>query len=121
MEVSLSAANDANDEINIGDMLIRTLRKAYGSKFAEGCHDDEKLRDALSKMDESSRSTLIHDHQQGKVGQICREAGLDRRGPRINYGPPGKLHEASCSEPRVRGSPSRARRGLCAGVSTGAL
>jgi hypothetical protein len=27
-------------EINIGNTLIRTLRKAYGANFAEGCRDD---------------------------------------------------------------------------------
>ena len=41
--------SDPNGEINIGNMLIRTLRKAYGAHFAEGCRDDEKLRDALYK------------------------------------------------------------------------
>ena len=66
--------SDTPGEINIGNTLIRTLRKAYGANFAEGCRDDEKLRDALYKMDEQSRSTLIHDQQQGKVEQICRQA-----------------------------------------------
>lgn len=66
--------SDTTSEINIGDTLIRTLRKAYGAHFADGCRDDERLRDALYKMDEPSRSTLIHDHQKGKVEQICRQA-----------------------------------------------
>ena len=66
--------SDPNGEINIGKTVIRTLRKAYGTHFAEGCRDDEKLRDALYKMDERSRSTLIHDHLLGKVEQICRQA-----------------------------------------------
>ena len=61
-------------EFNLGNTLIRTLRNGYGARFAEGCRDNEKLRDALYKMDEPSRSTLIHDQLLGKVEQICRQA-----------------------------------------------
>ena len=61
-------------EFNLGNTLIRTLRNGYGARFAEGCRDDEKLRDALHKMDEPSRSTLIHDQLLGEVEQICRKA-----------------------------------------------
>jgi len=57
-----------------GNTLIRTLRKTYGKHFAEGCRDDEKLSDVLHGMDEPSLSTLIHDHETGKLEQICREA-----------------------------------------------
>lgn len=65
---------DKNGEIGRkhGNTLIRTLRKTYGPHFAEGCRDDEKLSDVLHKMDESSLSKLIHDHQAGKLEQICR-------------------------------------------------
>ena len=66
--------SDPGGEINIRNTLIRTFRKAYGARFAEGCRDDENLRDALYKMDEPSRSTLIHDQLLGKVEQICRQA-----------------------------------------------
>jgi hypothetical protein len=47
-------------EISIGDALIRTLWKAYGAHFAQGCRDNEKLCDVLHQMDEPSLSTLIH-------------------------------------------------------------
>jgi hypothetical protein len=57
-----------------GDTLIRTLRKTYGSQFAEGCRDGEKLSDVLDKMDEPSMSTLLYDHQQGWLEEICRPA-----------------------------------------------
>ena len=63
-----------NGEIDIGDTKIRTLRKAYGAHFVEGCHDSEKLRDVLHQMDEPSRSTLIHDQLLGKLEEICRQA-----------------------------------------------
>ena len=66
--------SDTNGGTNLGNMPIRALRKAYGAHFAEGCRDAEKLRDALYKMDEQSRSTLIHDQLQGKVAEICRQA-----------------------------------------------
>jgi hypothetical protein len=88
MAIGMTAADNA--EINIGDTSIRTLRKAYGAKFAEGCGDDEKLRNALCQMDEASRSTLVHDQLEGKlewlagsplddIAQIPAEAGDARR------------------------------------------
>src|SRR6266566_2283641 len=33
-----------------GNTLIRTLRKTYGSDFAKGCADDEKLSDILERI-----------------------------------------------------------------------
>ena len=62
--------SDLNGEFNLGNTLIRTLRKGYGARFAEGCRDDEKLRDALCKMDDPSRGTLIHDQLLGKVSRF---------------------------------------------------
>jgi hypothetical protein len=35
-----------------GNTLIRALRKTYGSGFAKGCDDHEKLSDVLHKLDE---------------------------------------------------------------------
>jgi hypothetical protein len=55
-----------------GNTLIRTLRRIYGAHFAEGCRDDEKLRDVLHKMDQPSISKLLHDHERGKLDEICR-------------------------------------------------
>jgi hypothetical protein len=66
--------SDRTGEINVGDTLIRTLRKAYGVHFAEGFGDDEKLRDVLRRLDQSSLSTLVHDNQRGKLDEICRQA-----------------------------------------------
>jgi hypothetical protein len=45
-----------------GNTLVRTLRKIYGSGFASGCGDDEKLSDVLHKFDEPSLSRLLADH-----------------------------------------------------------
>lgn len=57
-----------------GNTLIRTLRRTYGSHFAEGCRDDERLSDVLHKMGEPSISKLLHDHERGKLDEICRHA-----------------------------------------------
>jgi hypothetical protein len=56
-----------------GNTLIRTLRKTYGSDFAKGCADDEKLSDILATLDEQTLSRLIRDHEAGKLEQICRD------------------------------------------------
>lgn len=67
---------DRNGEIGRkhGNTLVGTLRKTYGTSFALGCRDDEKLSDVLSKIDEHSLGGLLRDHQRGKLDQICRQA-----------------------------------------------
>jgi hypothetical protein len=67
---------DKNGEISRkhGDTIIRTLRMTYGPGFAEGCRDDEKLSGVLHKLDETSLSHLIRDHEAGYLNQICRAA-----------------------------------------------
>jgi hypothetical protein len=64
---------DKNGEISRkhGNTRIRTLRKTYGLGFAGGCADDAKLSDVLSKLDETSLSHLIRDHEAGYLEQIC--------------------------------------------------
>ena len=42
-----------------GNTLIGTLRHTYGSHFAQGCGDHEKLSDVLHKLDEPSLRQLI--------------------------------------------------------------
>lgn len=58
----------------VGNTLIGTLRKTYGSQFAEGCRNDERLSDVLYRMDEPSLSTVLHDYQQGWLRGICEVA-----------------------------------------------
>jgi hypothetical protein len=43
-----------------GDTLIGTLRISYGSRFAKGCSDDEKLSEALAKL-EIGRTAFFGD------------------------------------------------------------
>jgi hypothetical protein len=64
---------DKNGEISQkhGNTLIHTLRKTYGPGFAPGFADHAKLRDVLQKLDESSLSHIIRDHDAGKPEQIC--------------------------------------------------
>lgn len=65
---------DMNGEISRkhGNTLIRTLRKTYGFGFAKDCADDEKLSDVLHKLDETSLSHLMRDHDAGYLEQICK-------------------------------------------------
>jgi hypothetical protein len=60
---------DKNGELSKkhGNTLVRTLRKVYGQHFAEACSPDEKLSEVLHKLDESSLSQLVHDHEHGKL------------------------------------------------------
>jgi hypothetical protein len=50
-----------------GNTLIGTLRISYGSGFAKGCADDEKLSDVLAKLDEQSLSKLVGDYKNGML------------------------------------------------------
>lgn len=70
-----SRHRDKNGEISRkhGNTLIRSLRKTYGSGFAKGCDDHEKLSEVLQKLDEPSLSSLIRDHEGGRLEEICRK------------------------------------------------
>jgi hypothetical protein len=50
-----------------GDTLIGTLRTSYGSRFARGCADNEKLSEALARLDEPSLFKLVRDHKAGML------------------------------------------------------
>ena len=50
-----------------GDALIGRLRMSYGSGFAKGCGDDDKLSDVLVKLDERSLSKLVRDYKNGML------------------------------------------------------
>jgi hypothetical protein len=65
---------DKNGEIGRkhGNILIRTLRRSYGSGFAKDCNNGEKLSDVLHKLDEPSLSRLVQDHERGELEEICR-------------------------------------------------
>jgi hypothetical protein len=78
---------DKNREISRkhGNTLIRTLRRTYGSGFAPGCADDMKLSIVLSRLDDTSLSHLIRDHEAGYLYQICRAASPRSRKDRGEY------------------------------------
>jgi hypothetical protein len=46
-----------------GNALVGTLRKIYGSSFATGAGDHEKLGDILHKLDEKSLTKLVEEHE----------------------------------------------------------
>jgi hypothetical protein len=50
-----------------GNTLIGRLRVSYGSGFAQGCADGEKLSDVLAKLDERSFSKLVRDYEAGML------------------------------------------------------
>jgi hypothetical protein len=52
--MAVNAYRDKDGEIDRkhGGTLIGTLRSGYGSRFARGCADDEKLSDPLAKLDD---------------------------------------------------------------------
>jgi len=67
-----------------GNTLIGTLRKTYGPAFAPGFSDRDKLSDVLQKLDESSLSKLVQDHDAGRLHAITRgdrapQPGVDHR------------------------------------------
>jgi hypothetical protein len=50
-----------------GDTPIGTLRISYGSRFARGCAQDDKLSEVLASLDEPSLFKLVRDHKAGML------------------------------------------------------
>lgn len=44
-----------------------------------GCKDDDEFSDVLHKLDETSLSQLIRDHEAGHLEQICRRRDRPRQ------------------------------------------
>jgi hypothetical protein len=72
---------DSGGEISrkYGHTLIGTLRTSYGSRFAKGCTDDEKLSEVLTKLDEPSLFKLVRDHKAGMLPVRLRTFLADQR------------------------------------------
>ncbi len=60
---------DKDSEIGrkYGNILVGRLRNSYGSGFALGCADDDKLSDILAKLDKQSLSKLVRDYKNGML------------------------------------------------------
>ena len=43
------------------------MRKVYGQSFAAGYSETEKLREVLLKLNETSLSQLLRDHETGHL------------------------------------------------------
>ena len=68
---------DKNGEISRkhGNTLVGTLRKQYGAAFGPDFKDTDKLSDVLAKLDETSLTKLIKDHNAGVLaGHIARNS-----------------------------------------------
>jgi hypothetical protein len=52
-----------------GNTLIGRLRGHYGSDFATGCSESDRLTDVLDRLDEVSLTALVSDYETGKLGQ----------------------------------------------------
>ena len=50
-----------------GNTQVGRLRASYGSGFAQGCANDDKLSDVLAKLDERSLSKLVRDYKNGML------------------------------------------------------
>ena len=55
-----------------GNTLISTLRRIYGRQFAAGCKGHQTLAEVLEKLDESSLTHLVHDHERGQLAARIR-------------------------------------------------
>jgi hypothetical protein len=55
------------------------MRASYGSQFARGCADNEKLSEALPKLDEPSLFKLVRDHKAGMLAIRLRTFLAPRR------------------------------------------
>ena len=60
-----------------GNTLIGTLRSHYGSDFAAGCSESDRLTDVLDQLDEASLTNLARDYEAGKLTQIFSQLKLD--------------------------------------------
>ncbi len=69
---------DKSDEISRkhGDTLVGRLRISYGSGFAPGCADDDKLSDVLANLDKRSLSKLVRDYKNGMLPIRLRTAWI---------------------------------------------
>jgi hypothetical protein len=53
-----------------GNTLIGTLRSHYGSDFAAGCSESDRLTDVLDQLDEGSLNKLTRDYEAGRLAQV---------------------------------------------------
>jgi hypothetical protein len=53
-----------------GNTLIGTLRSHYGSDFAAGCSESDRLTDVLDQLDEGSLNKLTRDYEANKLAGI---------------------------------------------------
>jgi len=57
-----------------GTTPVWMFRQLFGSSFASGIADDERLGDIISRLDPSSLSVLAQAYELGKLNEIGRTA-----------------------------------------------
>lgn len=72
--LSLNRHRDRAGELGrlYGNVLVRTLRDAYGLRFAIGFFEHLKLADVLQKLDDASLAQLVRDHMEGRLEGLSR-------------------------------------------------
>jgi hypothetical protein len=71
------AIRTARSAENTENTLVGTLRKIYGDTFALGESETAKLSDVLAKLQETSLTQLVQDHNAGHLESKVRTAALD--------------------------------------------
>jgi hypothetical protein len=59
---------------NYGNTLIATLRRLYGPDFARGIDANERLSDALQRLDFTSQNNLVRDYESGKLSEMLKRS-----------------------------------------------
>jgi hypothetical protein len=60
---------DSTSQNLCAEVLVGTLRSRYGSHFAAGCSESDRLTDILDQLDEPSLTDLARDYEAGKLAQ----------------------------------------------------
>ena len=70
--MALDDCRDKDGELSRkhGNTLIGTLRSHYGSVFAAGYSERDRLTDVLDQLDEGSLNKLARDYEAGKLTGI---------------------------------------------------
>ncbi|HTJ03639.1 MAG TPA: hypothetical protein VL492_12685 [Methylovirgula sp.] len=75
--------SDAGDRLSVlfirrrhGNTLIRTMRRAYGPQFGDGCESDDRLSDVLHRLDEISLSAIVRDQEINNLADKIARARI---------------------------------------------
>lgn len=71
---SIQQPKDWKDEVHLrhGNILLKTLRQAYGQSFAAGFPDYFTLGDVLRRLDSQTLEALKRDYASGQLDEIAK-------------------------------------------------